>query len=195
MRNAGIVFISFLLLLSCESNSKKKTEISEKELSSEFKSLKFESTFLENTSFLNGDEIRQAQSASDWKMLCASKTPAWCFADEKNKKGILYNYYVLLDERKILPKSQQLNKIQAEKLNAELQESKNLQLDLGENATLQRTFYGSNCDLKFFQTWIFPSENLPGNKGLVMVWDLPNKQFRIDSVSMNNGFRIWALKK
>ena len=183
------------MLLSCESNSKKKSEISNKELSSDFKSVKFESAFLEKTNFLSGDEIQQAQTASEWKSLCASKTPAWCYADEKNKKGILYNYYVLLDERKILPESQQLNEFQAEKLNAELQESKNLKLDLGENATLQRTFYGSNCDLSFFQTWIFKGEHSIESKALTMVWDLSNKQFRIDSVSMNNGFRIWALKK
>jgi hypothetical protein len=102
---------------------------------------------------------------------------------------------VLLDKRGILSESQQLTEALAEKLNNELLKTEDLKLKLGEKSTIQRTFYGSNCDLKFFQTWIFRFDNTDGNKVLTMVWDSPNKKFRIDSVSMNNGFRIWALKK
>ena len=195
MRNLGLFLLSFLLFFSCNTTSKTKFEISEKKITSEFNSVKFESALLEKTNFLNGDAIEQAQSPAEWKALCATKTPTWCYADEKSKKGILYNYYVLQDKREILDESQQLNEIQAKKLNAELLESKNFKFDLGKNSTMQRSFYGSNCDLSFFQTWIFKSENVHNNIALTMVWDLKRSQFRIDSVSMNNGFRIWAIKK
>lgn len=184
----------FIFCASCNSNPEENVADSKEELSFNFKTLNFESEFLETTSFLNGDKIPQAQSVEDWRSYCESKKPAWCYADEKKKKGVLFNYYVLLDKRMILPKKQQLKLHHVEKLNKELQ-NKELNLKSLEAATVQRTFYGANCDLNFFQTWIFNSKISAKEKALVMVWDLKNDRYRVDSVSMNNGFRIWALKK
>lgn len=184
----------FIFCASCNSNPEENVAVSKEELSFNFKTLNFESEFLETTSFLNGDKIPQAQSVEDWRSYCESKKPAWCYADEKKKKGVLFNYYVLLDKRMILPKNRQLNLHHVEKLNKELQ-NKELNLKSLEAATVQRTFYGANCDLNFFQTWIFNSKISAKEKALVMVWDLKNDRYRVDSVSMNNGFRIWALKK
>lgn len=184
----------FIFCASCNSNPEENVADSKEELSFNFKTLNFESEFLETTSFLNGDKIPQAQSVEDWRSYCESKKPAWCYADEKKKKGVLFNYYVLLDKRMILPKNRQLNLHHVEKLNKELQ-NKELNLKSLEAATVQRTFYGANCDLNFFQTWIFNSKISAKEKALVMVWDLKNDRYRVDSVSMNNGFRIWALKK
>jgi hypothetical protein len=188
---------SILLLIvfySCKSENEEKLIVSKEKLSFNFKSLNLESEFLDKTEFLNGDKIPQAQSANEWRYFCKSKKPAWCYADLKKKKGVLYNYYVLMDNRMILSKKQQLKSHHVEKLNKELQ-NKNINLKSVESATVQRTFYGGNCDLNFFQTWIFNSKNGAKDKVLVMVWDLKNDDYRIDSVSMNNGFRIWALKK
>lgn len=193
MRVLTIVSILFLLY-SCENSSKKNPKSEKKILqSSVFKSLKFDSAFLSSTIFLNGDKIQQAQSAEDWKKFCASKTPAWCYVDQKNKKGFLYNYYVLSDTRGIIEKSKCITKKQSEKLIEELSKS-NQNLIFDSNATIQRAFYGSNCDLGFVQFWIFDNSDLVRNKAYVMVFDLKSKQFRMDAVSVNNGFRIWSLK-
>ena len=95
MRVLTIVSILFLLY-SCENSSKKNPKSEKKILqSSVFKSLKFDSAFLSSTIFLNGDKIQQAQSAEDWKKFCASKTPAWCYVDQKNKKGF-YTLFIFI---------------------------------------------------------------------------------------------------
>lgn len=191
-----LIAFLFFVCLGCNSNStsEKVTEfVQQQSMTSKFNTVSFEPGYLAVTTFLNGDQIQQAQSANEWKKLCASKTPAWCYADEKNANGILYNYYVLMDPREILTKDKQLTINKSVVLNSELQESKQ-HLTVESNATLQRTFYGSNRNLDFVQFWIFDDSLMKRGKASVMVWDLKNKRFRIDNASMNNGFRIWALK-
>ena len=61
---------------------------------------------LKVTKFNNGDPIKYAKSDEEWKKASDTKTPAYCFSEEKCvgcEKEILYNYYVLADKRGILP--------------------------------------------------------------------------------------------
>jgi hypothetical protein len=55
--------------------------------------------------FNNGDAIFQAKSDSEWEKACAEKKPA-CIevTNALGKKEKLYNFYVLMDKRGILPK-------------------------------------------------------------------------------------------
>jgi uncharacterized protein (TIGR02145 family) len=56
--------------------------------------------------FNNGDPIKFAKSDAEWKKASDNKTPAYCYSDSKCsgcEKEILYNYYVLIDKRGILP--------------------------------------------------------------------------------------------
>jgi uncharacterized protein (TIGR02145 family) len=55
--------------------------------------------------FQNGDPINYAASNEDWVKLSNSEKPAWCYYDNnpenENKFGLLYNWYAIVDERKI----------------------------------------------------------------------------------------------
>jgi uncharacterized protein (TIGR02145 family) len=58
--------------------------------------------------FKNGDPIKQANTAEEWKKAGNTRKPAWCYYnnDPKNKKklGKLYNWYALNDPRGLAPK-------------------------------------------------------------------------------------------
>lgn len=56
--------------------------------------------------FNNGDPIKFAKTDAEWKKCSEQKIPAYCYSNEKCigcEKEILYNYYVLIDKRGILP--------------------------------------------------------------------------------------------
>ncbi len=61
---------------------------------------------LKVTKFNNGDPIKLAKTDEEWKKCSEQKIPAYCYSNEKCQgceKEILYNYYVLIDKRGILP--------------------------------------------------------------------------------------------
>jgi uncharacterized protein (TIGR02145 family) len=61
---------------------------------------------LKVTKFNNGDPIKLAKTDEEWKKCSEQKIPAYCYSNEKCigcEKEILYNYYVLIDKRGILP--------------------------------------------------------------------------------------------
>ena len=57
--------------------------------------------------FKNGDPIFEARSNEDWIESYQSKTPAWCYYENRSENrvqyGILYNYYAIIDERELAP--------------------------------------------------------------------------------------------
>jgi uncharacterized protein (TIGR02145 family) len=53
--------------------------------------------------FSNGDPIKQAQSYEEWYAAANSKTAAWCYYDDDDKQGILYNWYAVNDKRGLSP--------------------------------------------------------------------------------------------
>lgn len=58
------------------------------------------------TKFNNGEPINFAKTYEDWEEYSEQKIPAYTFSKAKCQdceKEILYNYYVLIDERGILP--------------------------------------------------------------------------------------------
>lgn len=64
-------------------------------------------TNLNLTSFANGDEIPNAQTADEWKLANKEGTPAWCYYENREdygeKYGVLYNWYAVSDERGLAP--------------------------------------------------------------------------------------------
>lgn len=192
-------FLFLILLFACQ-NDKKPSKSEEKhqkqtEFHTDFKSAQFETEFSEVTSFLNGDAISHAQTASEWKAACKENIPAWCYADAKTKSGILYNYHVLTDKRGIIPSAKKLNFTIAEKLRDELvHRKKDWTLEFVDQSYVQRSFNGQNYNLKFVQFWIFNDEHLTDHQAQVMIWDLKLKKFTIELASVNNGYRIWLLK-
>jgi hypothetical protein len=186
-------------LFACQNGEKPsegKREIKKQQaFHTDFKTAQFETQFSEVKSFLNGDSIIHAQNATEWKSACKDKKPAWCYADEKSKNGILYNYYVLSDSRGIIPSAKKLKRSIAERLRDELvHRKKDWTLEFVEQSYVQRAFNGQNYNLKFVQFWIFDEEYLSNNQAQVMVWDLKLKKFTIELASVNNGYRIWLLK-
>ena len=65
-------------------------------------------TNLSSKRFQNRDKIKFAKSQKDWKELCESKTPAYCYFEfqkkDKNGYGCYYNWYAINDLRGIVPK-------------------------------------------------------------------------------------------
>lgn len=199
MLKLSLISLGFLLFFSCQNSEQGKRQqkkmIDDKQLKSDFETAQFDTKFCEVTTFLNGDSILHAQSASEWKQACKEKKAAWCYADPDNKSGILYNFYTLADKRGIVPDAKKITQDQAEKLKDELvHRKKEWTLEFSENGYVQRSFKGQNYNLKFVQFWIFDESSLSNNQASIMVWDLILKKFDIEKVSVNNGYRIWLLK-
>jgi uncharacterized protein (TIGR02145 family) len=54
-------------------------------------------------SFKNGDQIIQAQEASDWLDACSKGTPAWCYYEGNENFGKIYNLAAIIDPRGLAP--------------------------------------------------------------------------------------------
>jgi hypothetical protein len=192
-------FLILTSLFSCQNDKKSSGNVVESQQQSEFhtdfQTAQFETQFSEVKCFMNGDSILHAQNATEWKIACNDKKPAWCYADEKNKNGLLYNYYALSDKRGIIPNQKKLTLKIAEKLKNELvHRKKEWTLEFVDQSYVQRAFNGRNYNLKFVQFWIFNEEHMSDNQAQIMVWDLKLKKFTIELASVNNGYRIWLLK-
>jgi uncharacterized protein (TIGR02145 family) len=63
---------------------------------------------LDVTHFRNGDTINQARTDKEWAECSKKQIPAWCYFknNEKNKEkyGLLYNWYAVNDPRGLAPK-------------------------------------------------------------------------------------------
>lgn len=153
-----------------------------------------ESRFFEKTTFLNGEAIKQAQTSIEWKNAYKNKVPAWCYADAKLKQGILYNYYVISDSRGIAPKGKCLSLVEIESIQKELSENANsIQFNWFKGSSIERSFVGTNYDLKFVNFWI-KNDSISNLKVNVAVIDQKTNKLKIESVSPNNGYRIWLKK-
>lgn len=53
--------------------------------------------------FRNGDLILQAQEFSDWLNACDKGIPAWCYYEENQNLGKIYNVHAILDPRGLAP--------------------------------------------------------------------------------------------
>jgi uncharacterized protein (TIGR02145 family) len=57
--------------------------------------------------FMNGDSILECKTYGEWRKAAENKQPAWCYYDNDpengEKYGRLYNWYTILDSRKIAP--------------------------------------------------------------------------------------------
>jgi uncharacterized protein (TIGR02145 family) len=53
--------------------------------------------------FRNGDKIPQAQSREEWKKYCDENKPAWCYHEQNQSTGKLYNLAAILDSRGLTP--------------------------------------------------------------------------------------------
>lgn len=62
---------------------------------------------LNSDHFNNGEKIQQVEPAKDWLKCLKNETPAWCYFDNNtdngNTYGKLYNYYAVIDVRRITP--------------------------------------------------------------------------------------------
>lgn len=53
--------------------------------------------------FRNGDEIPYIESDQEWVKAAANKRPGWCYYEGDPSKGVMYNYYAVIDPRGIAP--------------------------------------------------------------------------------------------
>ena len=158
------------------------------------KGLEMEADFCEKTTFLNGNEIKQAQLSSEWKKACKNEDPAWCYADSKTKQGILYNFYAFSDKRGIVSKAKILNRVEVEIIQKELESnSKRIKFNYFKGSSIERSFNGNNYDLKFVNFW-FKEDSNSIDKVSVAYIDKTTNKLTVESVSPHNGYRIWLKK-
>ena len=58
--------------------------------------------------FRNGDPIQQAQQQNDWLEVCEKGIPAWCYYEENENFGKIYNLAALMDTRGLAPEGYQI---------------------------------------------------------------------------------------
>lgn len=120
MRTFTSLFISSFFLLSC-SNSTPEGKIQPKNPII-YKEVEPSQTYgtcligeqtwmnqnLNEPHFKNGDAIKQAKTAEEWKKAGGTGTPAWCYYNNDSKLGEkfgkLYNWYAVNDPRGLAPK-------------------------------------------------------------------------------------------
>lgn len=59
---------------------------------------------LDVSTFLNGDPIPEAKTVEEWKYAGANRKPAWCYFNNDDEKGKLYNWFAVNDPRGLAPK-------------------------------------------------------------------------------------------
>ncbi|MDD3525707.1 MAG: fibrobacter succinogenes major paralogous domain-containing protein [Bacteroidales bacterium] len=62
---------------------------------------------LDVTTFRNGDPIKEAKTADEWKSAYENEEPAWCYygnnPENAEKYGVLYNWFAVKDSRGLCP--------------------------------------------------------------------------------------------
>jgi uncharacterized protein (TIGR02145 family) len=53
--------------------------------------------------FNNGDIIMETKTREDWIWAAESRQPAWCYYEEDTTYGKVYNWYCVIDSRKLCP--------------------------------------------------------------------------------------------
>jgi len=96
-----------------EDNLEEKTVVNNVSFSEKHESTKYPSVKIgdqvwmtENlnvSTFRNGDSIPQAQSEEAWRKAGENFKPAWCYFENKNEYGKLYNWYAVNDPRGLAP--------------------------------------------------------------------------------------------
>ncbi len=192
-----ILFIAIFVLSCSNNNSEVNNETDEVKgpLIKGLKSFQLADSFFEKTEFLNGDPIKQAQSAGEWKKACVNKEPAWCYVDLDKKTDKLYNYYVLTDKRGIAPKNKFISKKELEDLQKELTSNQNsIQFNWNKESSFERSFIGNNYDLKFVNFWYLEDAAVETSKVQVAVLNQKSNELILEMVSPNNGYHIWLKK-
>ncbi len=59
---------------------------------------------LDVSTFLNGDQIPEAKTVEEWKSAGANRKPAWCYYNNNDENGKLYNWFAVNDLRGLAPK-------------------------------------------------------------------------------------------
>jgi hypothetical protein len=71
--------------------------------------------------------------------------------------------------------------------------SKTIRFNWFKEASFERSFIGTNYDLKFVNFWI-KNDSVSLGKVTIAVIDQKTNKLKIESVSPNNGYRIWLKK-
>jgi uncharacterized protein (TIGR02145 family) len=105
MKNLILTLFFILLLTGCKFSNKDQN-------GNEFEIVKIgnEIWMAENLNvnkFSNGDQILEAKSVQEWNKFWDSKTPAWCYYNNKSSNGLvygkMYNEFAVLDKRGLAP--------------------------------------------------------------------------------------------
>jgi len=70
---------------------------------------------------------------------------------------------------------------------------RSIQFNWLKGSSIERSFIGNNYDLKFLNFWFLDESNSKSH-AFVAVIDQKSNKLKIESVSPNNGYRIWLKK-
>lgn len=193
------ILVQLIFLAACnptKGHTKKKKASSSKELIID--GYTFETTNLSAKIFLNGEAIPQAQTAEAWGNASNNHQPAWCYSEKKNQAGkheVLYNFYALIDSRKLVQSSKLLSKEKMEamlKVDFAADELKNI---FKNEFTEERNFSGKFYDLQVINWWV-PSEDLNEMERVqALCWSPNENRVYFSQLNRGNGFVVRCLKK
>jgi hypothetical protein len=204
-----VIFILFSFIIftfiSCIQKSSGKVElVSKPKLTVEKKTvvqLKFGTiyvtdTFFSATCFLNGDSIQYAGNKEQWAAASIHKQPAWCFADSILKEGVLYNYFVITDRRRLTNTQQIISITDALKIQNAIKESE-IKLDsiYHKSDFLERSYKGNFYNLNYVTLWIEDTLSSSDTEGQVLIIDVYKNRAFIEKANSGNGFRLITLSK
>ena len=151
----------------------------------------FADEFVTSKKFSNGDEIRHAQSKSEWVEAAKNGIPAWCYVDSINKQGILYNGYCISDDREIGTDIRYLNEIDAALFGSVFDAP-----EVNEVAVYltERNYQGNFYNLGFQNIWIKGRNEDSGMK-YVLSYHPSRAEVQLRKAHPGSGYFIRTLKK
>lgn len=199
------IFLSLGILFSCASKETSKQETKFNNLVSNTSGhdfflgeIKLQSENLIVTKFLNGENIPEAKSKSEWISAFKNKKAAFCFGSKINqfgKKEVLYNYYALLDPRGLISKDKILTELEMSNwLSSWNQQTIS---DFKNMNSEERNYLGNYYDLDIINWWLFSEDKLDENnvdQAYVIGWNKNGDYASIQLANYANGFYIRCKK-
>ncbi len=155
--------------------------------------------------FRNGDSISEAKTKEEWDQLCKEKKPAYCHwvndASNDNSHGILYNWYVVNDDRNICPVGFRLPK----KKDIEYLKNNYIYNRLVEKMKLRLSGWRSGDDGKFYDFgstevfWCEEPKYITDKQAAIYTLKIFNSDgegnIKIGEQKPNDGYSIRCLKE
>jgi hypothetical protein len=129
------------------------------------------------------DSLRYCADKAAWQQAALQQQPAWCYQDTVHRRGILYNYYAVIQPLVLPPGWQLLGATEAATLVAALGPPKSgLQAFFPEGLCMERNYLGNYYNLQFANYWVA--------NGTALVLDTQKGTAHLSKPHPGNGYRL-----